>query len=88
MCAMHWRLLPGFRRTISTVMTDRQTGEGIADGIKRRQRDRGEKQYLAPRAQSRQEEADRSHRLSATTSRVARRWLTHLLHSHLSAYPG
>jgi len=86
MCAAHWCLLPGLRRTISVGMTDRQTGEGIAGRIKRRQRDRGEEQYLAPRAQSRQEEADRPHHLSAS-GRVARRWLTHLLHSHLSAHP-
>jgi len=54
MCVMYWCLSPGFRRTISTGTTDRETGRGIADLIERRQRDRGEKQYLAPRAQRRQ----------------------------------
>ena len=73
MCAVHWCRSPGFRRTIGTGVADRQTGQGITDRIKRRQRDRGEKQYLAPRAQQRQQETNRSRHFSANSGHVARR---------------
>jgi len=81
MCVTHRCLSPRFRRTMmSTGVTDWCAGQGVTDRIQRHQRDRGEKQYLAPHAQSRQDEPDRLHHLATNSSRGARRWLPHRMH--------